>query len=207
MSQTVVTMLQGLTGPWIYVLIGVLALLESAAFIGLAVPGEIALLFGGVLAAQGRVSVALLIVVAVAGAIIGDSIGYGFGRIGAEPLRRSWLGRRVGPARLSAAEAYLRRRGGIAVFTGRFVGVLRALVPFVAGAGRMPYGRFAVWNIAGALVWAPLCVATGFLAGDSYRLIADYAGRVGSVAIGLLGLGVIATVLVWRHKRTVAGRA
>jgi SNARE associated Golgi protein len=81
---------------------------------------------------------ALLAAVAIAGAIAGDSIGYAFGRLGAEPLGRSWLGRRIGQPRLQAAEAYLRRRGGLAVFTGRFVGFLRALVPFFAGVGACP---------------------------------------------------------------------
>lgn len=200
MIHGIVTTLEGLASPWAYVVVGLLALLESAAFVGIVVPGETAMIFGGFLASQGRASLALLATVSAAGAIAGDSVGYGLGSLGAEPLRRSRLGRRIGDARLRAAEEYLRRRGGVAVFTGRFVGVLRALVPFFAGAGRMPYKRFLIWNVAGAVVWAPLCIAIGFLAGDSYRLVGEYVGRTG-VVIGGVAIGVASTVLLWRHVR------
>jgi membrane-associated protein len=202
-TDVLVNTLENLASPWAYVLVGVLALLESAAFVGLVIPGETAMILGGFLAAQGRVSVALLAAVAIAGAIAGDSIGYAFGRLGAGPLRRSWLGRRIGEPRLQAAEAYLRRRGGVAVFTGRFVGFLRALVPFFAGVGRMPYARFVVWNVAGAVVWAPLCVGIGFLAGDSYEVIGGYIGGGGMLAGGLL-VAVVTSLLLWRHVRRTA---
>jgi membrane protein DedA with SNARE-associated domain len=203
MKEALTSIVDGLSSPWAYVLIGVLALLESAAFVGLAVPGETAMILGGFLAAQGRVSLSILLPATIAGALVGDSIGYSLGRGGAEPLRRSRLGRRIGDARFAAAEAYLRRRGGLAVFSGRFVGFLRALVPFLAGAGRMPYGRFIVWNAAGAVVWAPLCVAIGFIAGDSYRLAAEYLGRAGLLLAALMTT-LVALGLVWRHMRKAA---
>lgn len=176
-----------LASPWGYVLVGVLAGLEAAAFVGLVIPGETAMLLGGVLAFTGRASLPLMMACGVLGAIIGDSAGYELGRRFGDPLRRSRLGRRISAARWERAEQYVRARGGVAVFLGRFVGVLRAMVPFVAGASRMPYRTFLPYNILGALIWAPGFVYLGFLAGHSYQRVERLAGR----ASLLLGAGVV----------------
>src|SRR6266511_4048470 len=102
-------------------------------------PRETAMLLGGFLAFQGRVNLAVMMAAGAAGAVVGDSIGYEIGRRFGEPLKHSRLGRRVGQDRWARGEAYLRAKGGRAVFLGRFVGVLRALVPALAGMSRMPY--------------------------------------------------------------------
>jgi len=93
-----------------------------------------------------------MMAVAAAGAIVGDSIGYEIGRHFGNALQASRLGRKVGAERWQRAETYLEAKGGRAIFAGRFVGVLRALVPAVAGATRMPYRRFLVWNALGAIM-------------------------------------------------------
>jgi len=179
--------LLNLARPWGYVLVGVLAGLEAAAFVGLVIPGETAMLLGGVLAFTGRASLPLMMACGVLGAIIGDSAGYELGRRFGDPLRRSRLGRRIKQSWWERAEEYVRRRGGPAVFLGRFVGVLRALVPFVAGASRMPYRTFLPFNALGALTWAPGFVYLGFLAGHSYQRVERLAGR----ASLLLGIAVV----------------
>ena len=140
----VLNTLSSVASPWGYVLIGVLAMLETSAFVGLAVPGETALLVGGFLAYQGRASLAGMMAVAAAGAIVGDSAGYALGFRFGPALRGSRLGRSVGERRWARAESYLARRGGRAVFFGRFVGVLRAPG---ADAGRThpPAVRGASW--------------------------------------------------------------
>ncbi|TBR17931.1 MAG: DedA family protein, partial [Chitinophagaceae bacterium] len=135
MSRVVDAVLS-LSGLPAYALVGLLAAGEAAAFVGLFLPGEAALLLGGVLASQGRVSLPIMIAVAVVAAIVGDSIGYEIGRRGGPALKRSRLGRVVGPERWAKGEAFLERRGGPAVFFGRWVGLLRALVPSLAGMGR-----------------------------------------------------------------------
>ena len=141
-----------LSGLPAYGLVGLLAAGEAAAFVGLFLPGEAALLLGGVLASQGRVSLPVMIAVAVVAAIVGDSIGYEIGRRGGPAFKRSRLGRMVGPERWAKGEAFLQGRGGPAVLLGRWVGVLRALVPCLAGMGRMPYRRFLAWNALGGLL-------------------------------------------------------
>jgi membrane protein DedA with SNARE-associated domain/membrane-associated phospholipid phosphatase len=178
-----------LASPWAYVVLALLAAAESAAFVGLAVPGETAMLLGGFLAFQGRVHLAVMMAAGALGAVVGDSVGYEIGRRFGEPLKRSRLGRRVGQDRWANGEAYLRAKGGRAVFLGRFVGVLRALVPALAGMSRMPYRVFLPWNAAGGLLWAPGFVLLGYLAGGSYRRVERLAGRASLLLLILVVAG------------------
>ena len=178
-----------LASPWAYVVLALLAAAESAAFVGLAVPGETAMLLGGFLAYQGRVDLAVMMAAGALGAIVGDSVGYEIGRQFGEPLKRGRLGRRVGRDRWARGEAYLRAKGGRAVFLGRFVGVLRALVPALAGMSRMPYRVFLPWNAAGGVIWAPGFVLLGYLAGGSYRRVERLAGRASLLLLILVVAG------------------
>lgn len=186
-----------LASPWGYVLVGLLAMLEASAMIGLVVPGELALLVGGFLASQHRADLRSMMVVAGVGAIVGDSIGYEIGRHLGPRLRRSRLGRWVGDERWGRAEAYLNRHGGRAIFFGRFVGVLRAMVPTIAGLSRMPYRTFLPWNAAGGLIWAPGFVLMGYVAGGSYHQVAKWTGAASTVLFILLVV-VVAVVFAAR---------
>jgi undecaprenyl-diphosphatase len=189
--------LAGLASPWGYVLVGALALLEASAMIGLLVPGEAALLVGGFLASQHRADLKVMMAVAAIGAIVGDSVGYEIGKHLGPTLRRSRLGRWVGEERWGRTEDYLARHGGRAVFFGRFVGVLRAMVPTIAGLSRMPYRTFLPWNAIGGLIWAPGFVLLGYAAGGSYHQVAKWAGRASTVLLILVVL-VVAVVLAAR---------
>ena len=185
--------LADLASPWGYVVVGVLTLLEASAMIGLVVPGEAALLVGGFLVSQDKAELPLMMVVGAVGAIVGDSIGYEIGRHLGPSLRRSRVGRWVGEERWTRAEDYLARHGGRAVFFGRFVGVLRAMVPTLAGLSRMPYRKFLPWNAIGGVVWAPGFVLLGYIAGGSYHRVAEWAGRASAVlfATVVLVFGVV----------------
>ena len=191
-----------LASLWAYVVLGLLAAAESAAFVGLAIPGETAMLLGGFLAYQGRVSLGTMMAAGAAGAVVGDSVGYEIGRLFGEPLKRSRLGRKVGEKRWAKGEAYLRARGGRAVFLGRFVGLLRALVPALAGMSRMPYRTFLPWNLAGGIIWAPAFVLLGYLAGGSYRRVERLAGQATLLLLLLVvvvGAVTLAARWVARH--------
>jgi len=198
--------LTSLAGPLAYLVVAGLAALEASAFVGLFVPGELALLAGGYIAHQGNARLGIMMVAAAAGAIAGDSIGYEIGRRFGTGLQRSRLGRKVGEARWAKAEAYLEAKGGRAVFIGRFIGVLRALVPGVAGAARMPYRRFLAWNALGAVIWAPGMVLAGYLAGSSFHRVERYLGRAGLVLAGVvavIALVVVAARWIARHPERV----
>jgi membrane protein DedA with SNARE-associated domain/membrane-associated phospholipid phosphatase len=195
--------LLGLASPWGYVLVGLLAAGEAAAFAGLVIPGETAMLLGGVLAASGRAELAWMIAAGILGAAVGDSIGYEVGRRFGGPLRRSRLGRRIGEQRWQRAEDYVRRRGGLAVFLGRWTSVLRALVPFVTGASRLPYRVFLPCNVAGGMLWATTYILLGYFAGSSYQRVERVAGRASLILTGLLILVVLVVLgarWVSRHQ-------
>lgn len=120
--------------PWLtYLVIGMLAFGESAAFVGLVLPGESALLLGGVLAGAGRLSLPVVLALAVVAAVAGDSVGYEIGRHGGDAVKSSRAGRFVGEQRWAKAEAFTRKHGNWAVLVGRWVGLMRALVPALAG--------------------------------------------------------------------------
>jgi membrane-associated protein len=199
---SVVNAVLGLSGPVAYLMICALAFGESAAFIGLFLPGETALIVGGVLASQGHLSLPLLLVLAIIAAVAGDSVGYEVGRRGGPALRRSRLGRLIGARRWAKAEQFLVRRGGLAVFLGRWVGVMRPLVPSLAGMGKMPYRRFLTFNILGGVPWATAVVLGGYAAGNSFGLVSQWLGR-GSLFLGsLLALAAAA----WFGFRLIAKR-
>ena len=185
-------------GSWGYAVVFLGAALESAAFLGLLVPGESLVIVSGVLAAAGFFELPLLITVVSAGAVVGDSIGYELGR----RLGRPWLlrrGARLGfhRDRLEAVDAFFDRHGGKAVLIGRFIGFLRALAPFAAGSSRMPYGRFLAYNVAGAVLWTAACVFLGYFVGAAWPIAEKWVGRAGLV----LGVVVVAVAARWLRRR------
>ncbi|MCU1378850.1 MAG: DedA family protein [Acidimicrobiales bacterium] len=187
-------------GGWIYLIVFLASAAESALLVGLVVPGETMLLFAGVLASRGEGSVGIYMLVAVVGAIVGDSIGYELGRHLGPRLRSGFIGRAVGDQRWERADHYLRDRGGRAIFFGRWVAVVRAIVPALAGEARMPYRRFLKWNVAGAVVVGVLHVGLGYLAGESYRVVDHYLGIGTWAFLGVLL--VIGGVYWWRRRRS-----
>jgi membrane protein DedA with SNARE-associated domain len=148
---------------------------ESA---GVWVPGETALIAASVYAAQGHLSIVAVIVVAAAGAIIGDNIGYWLGREGGRRLieRYAWVKRQTDRV-MPRAEKFFEKHGGKAVFFARFFGGIRVTGAWMAGITRMPWWRFLLWNASGGIVWA-----TGV------GLIAYYAGQSAADAITRYGL-------------------
>jgi membrane protein DedA with SNARE-associated domain len=182
-------------------LIFVLAALECSAFLGIIVPGEVAVIVGGVLAFQGRIPLWAAMVAAVVGASIGDSIGYVIGKRWGRRILHWASGRMIKPHHLDRAEAYLRRRGGSAVFLGRFTAALRVLVPSLAGMSNMHYPTFLVFNVAGAVAWGTGFTLLGYFAGASWRQVERVASRTGLVLLGLVVVGFAVAFLVRRIRR------
>jgi membrane-associated protein len=181
----------------VYVIVGLVVFAEDALFVGFVLPGETAAVLGGVAASRGNVSVAVMCVVVVVAAIIGDSVGYEIGaRYGTRLLQLQVLQRRK--TRIDAARDRLARKGGPAVFGGRFVAFFRAVMPFLAGSSHMRYRRFVAYNAIGGLVWGVGCVLLGYLAGDSYAAIEKIFGRVAAIVVGAL---VLIALVVWRIRR------
>ncbi len=199
-SNLVDQLLTGVPSSVTYAAAFALPFLEASVFLGFVFPGETALVFGGVVASQGRASLTLVMVVAVIGAIGGDAVGYAVGRRFGASLQSTRLGRVVGPQRWHTAEEFLRRRGGPAVFIGRFTALLRAMVPTAAGMARLPYRTFAMWNAAGGTLWAVAFVLAGYLAGESYKTVEGYLGKGALVATGVVVAALLAVHLVRRRR-------
>ena len=160
---------------WALLIMFALLALES---FGLPVPGETALIACSVLASQGSLSIAWVVVVGIAAAIIGDNLGYWAARKGGRPLlERHRLTRDYAEKYLPKGERFFAKHGGKAVFIGRFVAVLRVTSAWIAGISHMHWWRFLAWNAAGGIVWA-----TGV------SLISYYLGDAAAQAIGRNGL-------------------
>ena len=129
-----------------------------------------------------------MVTVGTAGAITGQILGYAVGRLFGPRLRKTRLGRRIGAERCDRAEAYLRDRGAAALAAIRFVAVIHAVVPIVAGTVRMPFGRFVGWSAVGTMIWVTTFATVG--APTAGRGSADGTGVV-LTAVGAICLGVV----------------
>ncbi|HET9658204.1 MAG TPA: DedA family protein [Kineosporiaceae bacterium] len=189
-----------------YLLVGALVFAEDALFVGFVVPGETAAVVGGVLASRGRIPLAGMLVLVVLAAIVGDSVGYQVGRtLGPRVLQTRPLRRRR--ERLAGAQDFLARRGGSAVFLGRFVAFFRAVMPALAGMSHMPYPRFLTFNAAGGLSWGTAFVLVGFLAGNSYQRVEKLIGRGAALAVLAVALAGLVVWSIRRHRREAARTA
>ncbi|AEW97927.1 MULTISPECIES: DedA family protein [Streptomycetaceae] len=201
--HTLVQWLGGLSGPVVYAVVGALVFLEDAIFVGFVLPGETAVVIGGVLASQGAVSVGWLILVVVAAAVVGDSVGYEIGsRVGPRVLATRPLRRHA--HRVRSAQDLIRRRGPVAVFLGRFIAFFRAMMPALAGVSHMPYPRFLLFNALGGITWGAGFTLLGYFAGTAYARVERVAGRVIAVVVAAV---VVVALVVWHVRRRRRERA
>jgi membrane-associated protein len=207
MVNAVVDLLTSLPTWAIYAVVSALVFGEAAIFIGLVLPGETALLLGGALAGMGKLSLPILATLAVVAAVTGDSVGYEVGHRLGPRLTRSRAGRLVGARRWARAEDVMARRGGWAVLFGRWVGVLRALMPAIAGATRMPYRRFLLFNAIGGTLWALAVLIAAYLAGASWHRVQSYLGSASGIVAGAVVIAIATVLLVRRVRERRARRS
>jgi membrane protein DedA with SNARE-associated domain len=171
-------------------------MLENA---GLPVPGETILLAAGFGASQGHFSVPIVMLVAAVGAVLGDNAGYAVGRrAGRATLER--YGRYVfmTPKRLKVFDAFFAKHGDKTILVARFVTGLRVFAALLAGAAHMPWRRFFVFNLTGAVIWSVAITLVGYFFGHSLELIEKWVGRTGGI---LLAAIVVGGVVVFMRKR------
>ncbi len=190
-------------GIWGYWLVFLLTFLEASAFVGLLVPGEVTLLIAGLLASQGVFNLYILIVLAAAAAILGDTAGYTIGKYGGlRFLRRYGRYFFIKEHHLELARRYFKKHGGKTILLGRFVGILRSLAPVMAGISNMPYHLFAIYNVIGGIVSVTALLLLGYFFGESWELIDKVLGWGGVVAFMMVLTVAAAWLLIRRHKRS-----
>ena len=177
--------------PWTYALVGALAFLETGAFVGLIAPGETAVVLGGVVAAEGGVDLPLMLLITWSAAALGDLASFWLGR----RLGRRFLiehGPRIGVTapRLERVEGFFDRHGGKAILIGRFIGLVRAVAPFLAGSSGMRLRAFLPWSLLGTAAWATTFTLVGYAFHESF------ASAAHTLTHGALALAVVAAAVL-----------
>jgi membrane protein DedA with SNARE-associated domain len=186
-------------GAWTYALVGGLAFLETGAFIGLVAPGETAIVLGGVVAAQGEISLPLVLVVAWLAAAAGDYASFLLGRrLGRRFLLARGPSLGVTAPRLERVDRFYARHGAKAILIGRFIGLVRAVSPFLAGASGLRTRAFLPWSLLGTAVWASAYTLAG------YAFHRSFASATHVLTYGALGLAVVAAVVLALRARRPA---
>ena len=187
-------------------MVGILAFLETGAFIGLLVPGETALLVGGAVAGQGVINVFLLIAIAWIMAFLGDTTSFWLGhRLGREFILRHGPRFGISHERYEQVEDYFEKHGGKTVLIGRFIGLVRALSPFVAGSSGMRYRAFAPYSILGSGLQITMHVLAGYFFARSIDAAAQYVG-LAALAVGALIVFSVGSYLAWKYLREPGNR-
>lgn len=152
-------------GVWTLAILFVIVFLETGVVVTPFLPGDSLLFAAGTLAGFGALDPAALFVTLFVAAVLGDSLNYWFGgRVG--PIAFSGKLRWLNQEHLQRTQHFYERHGGKTIVLARFIPIIRTFAPFVAGIGRMPYARFAAYNVAGGLLWCVLLLGGGFFFGN-----------------------------------------
>jgi undecaprenyl-diphosphatase len=179
----------------------VLMLVVAMEALGVPLPGETAVIFAGIAASSGRLSIVLVIVLASAAAIVGDNIGFQIGRRGGRALLER-------PGRfyeerqrvIALGDPFFERHGPKAVFLGRWITGLRVWASWLAGASDMPWRSFLLWNALGGIGWATSVSLAAYYGGKGVENVLSQVGLYGLIVGGVLA--AIAGALYWRHRRS-----
>jgi membrane protein DedA with SNARE-associated domain/membrane-associated phospholipid phosphatase len=193
-------------GQWTYLVVSLLAFLETGAFVGLVFPGETAVIIAGAIAGQGETSIVITIALVWISAWAGDSASFYIGtRLGREFILKHGHRVRITPERFAQVEDYFSRHGGKTILVGRFLGLVRALAPFIAGSSGMRYRAFLPYSVLGTGLWAAAFSLLGYFLAENIHLAEDIAGR-GIFVFGTVVVIVVGTVLAYRYLRVPENR-
>lgn len=184
-------------GPLFAAALGILAFIEGIVGLGLIVPGAILTVFGGFLVFHGKGDLLPVLAATSLGAVIGDIVSYLLGaRYGSRMWGRGLLRRQTDL--LFKAQNYFFEHGGKSVFLGRFIGPLRGLVPFIAGAAHMRPLPFLGWAVISGLLWGVGYPGLGYLGGTSWELARGLSGGAG-LLISLTA--AVVAFFIWRRRQ------
>ncbi len=181
-----------------YITVGGFVFAESGILVGFFLPGDSLLFTAGFLASQGYLNIGILVAVTFVCALVGDSVGYAFGkRLGPRIFTREdsiFFDKQ----HVQRAEAFYQKHGGKAITLARFIPVVRTFAPVVAGVGHMPYRTFLFYNFIGALVWGVGLPIIGYFAGSYIPNIDEY---LLPVILGIVFISISPAIFhLVRHK-------
>jgi membrane-associated protein len=189
----------GRYGTWVYGLLFAIIFAETGLVVTPFLPGDSLLFAAGALAATGALDIRLLFLLLAGAAILGNTVNYSIGRFaGPRVFHADASHRLLNKQHLDRAHAFFEQYGGMAVVLTRFVPIIRTFVPFVAGAGAMRYPTFALYNIAGGLLWVGICLGAGYLFGN----VPVVKNNFSLVALGIVAVSMIPMLVEWvKQKR------
>ena len=184
-------------GAWIYLILFVIVFCETGLVVTPFLPGDSLLFVAGTVAAAGGMNVHLLVVLLFIAAVLGDAVNYAVGHYIGPRVFRSGESRWLNPKHLQRAHDFYERHGGKTIIIARFVPIIRTYAPFVAGAARMTYARFAFYNITGAALWV---VSLGY-AGYFFGNVPWVKANLTLVIIGIIILSILPGIIeILRHR-------
>lgn len=190
-------------GAWTYVLVAVMAFLETGAFIGLVAPGETVVIAGGVIAGQGEIQLIPLIGLVWVCAILGDSTSFYIGhKLGRGFLEKHGPRVNITHERLEQVDGYFERHGGKTILVGRFIGLVRAIAPFIAGSSQMAFRNFLPYSVVGTGLWATTFCVLGYIFWRSFDRVVDIAGRA-IFGFGLAVAVIVGAVVAYRRRAQI----
>ena len=154
-------------GGWSYAILFLIVFVETGVVIMPFLPGDSLLFAGGTLAALGAFNLPALLITFFVAAVIGDTVNYHIGKkVGMSIPEQSFLGRLVNKERMEVAKKFFDKHGGKTIVIARFMPFIRTFIPFVAGASRMNYKYFLIYNVVGAFLWVMICTFLGYFFGN-----------------------------------------
>jgi membrane-associated protein len=187
-------------GAWIYAVLFLIVFCETGLVVTPFLPGDSLLFVAGTIAGAGEMNVHLMAGLLVLAAVLGDSVNYAIGHyLGPRVFRYedSWFFRR---AYVERTHAFFERHGGKTIVLARFLPIVRTYAPFVAGIGRMEYGRFLLFNLTGALLWVVLLTYAGYVFGN-VPVIKD---NLTLVILGIVLLSISPGIIEVARQRAAA---
>jgi membrane-associated protein len=188
-------------GAWTYLLLFLIVFCETGLVVTPFLPGDSLLFAAGAFAATGSLSVVWLALILMAAAILGDTVNYWIGHSLGRRLLAAKRFRVIKPEHLAYTHEFYEKYGGKTIIIARFVPIVRTFAPFVAGLGKMSYGRFMSYNVIGGVAWVAICVTAGYLFGNLPFVQENFS----LVVLAIIVLSILPAVWeIWRVRR--AGR-
>lgn len=184
-------------GAWVYLFLFIMIFCETGLVVTPFLPGDSILFMIGTLSAAGILNIWIVGSLLIAAAIIGDTVNYHIGEAIGPKAFHNEGGKFFKKENLEKAHAFYVKWGGLAIFLGRFMPIIRTFVPFAAGIGKMPYFKFLAYNAVGGIVWVSLFMGAGYLFGD----IPIVEKNLTLVMFGVIILSVIPVVVGYLKSR------